>query len=373
MAFFQASDTVTILSELLPEIRKCCCDRAAFERLLQLLLEMLPPDRHPEIQALFAAANASPESTDYADAIKVQNQPPDPATADLALGKGDVDPAPSFQSERLMTLGQLMAGTAHEINNPVSFVYGNIVHLQQYIQDLTNILEQYRQRLKLIDPDRSEELKILEQEMDLDFLLEDLPKTTASMRLGLERVRTIVNSLKNFSRADDHQPRSFNLNDSLTSSLLILHHRLKMRSDGIAIQVIENYANLPPVECFIGQINQVFINILGNAIDALEDYQLGVSFQPTITLTTTVHESGDRVIIAIADNGPGIPSAIQTQLFDRFFTTKPPGKGTGLGLSIVQEIITQHHDGQVTCHSTAAGTTFEITLPIRHRLTTDQA
>lgn len=362
MAFSQASDTVTTWSDLLPEIRKCCCDRAAFERLLELLFEIVPPDHHSAIHALVVEAKSN------INHLEIQ---PDQSAAEAPWVECDRDQ--DLQSERLMTLGQLMAGTAHEINNPVSFVYGNLVHLQQYIQDLTRILEHYRQELKLMDPNRSTHLKTLEQEMDLDFLLEDLPKTTSSMRLGLERVRTIVNSLKNFSRADDHQPRSFNLNDSLTSSLLILHHRLKIRSDGITIQVIENYANLPPVECFIGQINQVFINILGNAIDALEDYQLGASFQPTITLTTTVHESGDRVIIAIADNGPGIPSAIQAQLFDRFFTTKPPGKGTGLGLSIVQEIITQHHDGQVTCHSTAAGTTFEITLPIRHRLTTDQA
>lgn len=163
-----------------------------------------------------------------------------------------------FQSERLITLGQLMAGTAHEINNPVSFAYGNLVHLQQYIRDLTHIFEQYRQQLQSLDPDRIAELKMIEQEVDLDFLLEDLPKTTASMKLGLERVRTIVSSLKNFSRTDGKEPQACDLNESLTSSLLILHHRLKMRSDGVPIQITENYATLPPVECFIGQINQVF-------------------------------------------------------------------------------------------------------------------
>ncbi|TAD80562.1 MAG: sensor histidine kinase [Oscillatoriales cyanobacterium] len=378
MAFLQASDTAITPSELLPELRKCCCDHAAFERLLKLLLVMLPPDHDPEFHAVLIEAISGAESAAYSDiadtpdrvdAINTKNLPSEQVVASAALGKGN--PNQSLQSERLMTLGQLMAGTAHEINNPVSFVYGNLVHLQQYIQDLINILEQYRQQLKSIDSDRSAKLQILEQEMDLEFLLEDLPKTAASMRLGLERVRTIVNSLKNFSRTDDHQPKMFNLNDSLTSSLLILHHRLKMRSDGITIQVIENYANLPPVECFIGQINQVFINILGNAIDALEEYQLGTAFQPTITLKTVVHDSGDRVVISIADNGPGIPETIQAQLFDRFFTTKPLGKGTGLGLSIVQEIITQNHDGQVICHSTAAGTTFEISLPLRHRLMVD--
>jgi signal transduction histidine kinase len=402
---------VIISPELLLEIRSCCCDQAAFERLLGLLTEILSASELPALDRAstpstdraFAdhpllnssengflgtvsmatpSSNTSPGNSAFGNQElgdqPVSNTPClDPTlTNDSCSAKiGQQFAAPDahssdqrFQSERLMTLGQLMADTAHEINNPVSFAYGNLVHLQQYIRDLTHVFEQYRQQLQSLDPDRIAELKMIEQEVDLDFLLEDLPKTTASMKLGLERVRTILSSLKNFSRTDGKEPQACDLNESLTSSLLILHHRLKIRSDGVPIQITENYATLPPVECFIGQINQVFINIIGNAIDALEDYRIGEAFHPRIDVTTALNSTGDRVVISIVDNGPGIPETIQAQLFDRFFTTKPPGKGTGLGLAIVQEIITQNHRGEVICRSSSAGTTFEIQLPIRQKL-----
>ena len=327
---------MSIPPELLAEIYDCCRDQSSFERLTDLI---------------FAILNPSKISDDLTR--------PAPQESDGSLSH-------SLQTERLITLGQLIAGTAHEINNPVSFVYGNIVHLQQYTTDLTMLIGEYRQQLQMVHPDVAKTIQSLEQDIDLDFVLDDLPKTLTSMKMGVERIRSIVGALKNFSRTDMAVPSPCQLQDGLTNALLILQHRTHSRADGKVIQIIENYESIPFIECYYGQINQVFINLIGNAIDALENYQLGESFQPVIVITTALHPGGDRVVISIQDNGPGIPEAIQPQLFDRFFTTKPPGKGTGLGLAIVQEIVTQNHQGEVLCQSSSEGTTFQIVLPIKH-------
>lgn len=329
---------MSIPPELLAEIYSCCRDQESFERLTNLIFDLLNPS-------------------------KISDDLTRP-TSQIVDGSSSY----SLQTERLITLGQLIASTAHEINNPVSFVYGNIVHLQQYAVDLTMLIHEYRQQLQLSHPNLTPWMENLEHEIDLDFVLEDLPKTLTSMRMGLERIRNLVGALKNFSRTDMAVPSPCQLQDTLANSLVILQPRTHARADGKVIQLIENYEAIPLVECFAGQMNQVFINLIGNAIDALESHQLGEAFQPVIVITTALHPEGDRVMITIQDNGPGIPDAVQPQLFNRFFTTKPPGKGTGLGLSIVQDIITQNHRGEIRCQSSPEGTIFEIVLPIQHHL-----
>lgn len=329
---------MSIPPELLSEIYSCCRDQESFERLSGLIFDLLNRSK-PENGLIQAASKSSEQHSPH-----------------------------SLQTERLITLGQLIASTAHEINNPVSFVYGNIVHLQQYTADLTTLIHAYRQQLQLHNPGLKQRMDDLEHDVDLDFMLEDLPKTLTSMKMGLERIRNLVGALKNFSRTDVAIPSPCQLQDALVNSLVILQPRTRSRTDGKVIQMIENYEAIPPVECFGGQINQVFINLIGNAIDALENHQLGEAFQPTIVITASLHPKGDRVLVTIQDNGPGIPDSIRPQLFNRFFTTKPPGKGTGLGLSIVQDIITQNHRGEIQYQSSPKGTTFKIVLPIKHHL-----
>lgn len=285
-----------------------------------------------------------------------------------------------IHTEKMSSLGQLVAGVAHEINNPVSFIYGNLDHVGAYTQDLLQLIKLYQQRLPLKDAT----LQQYQDTIDLDFLLEDLPKTLSSMKLGTERIRQIVLSLRNFSRFDQAEIKAVDIHEGIDSTLLILQHRLKAQSHQPEIRVSKIYGQLPLIECYPGQLNQVLMNILSNAIDALEtclesdtdsysatpspatthaETSVATTWQPEIWIYTEVIDQ-QQIKIRIVDNGTGIPESARSRLFDPFFTTKSVGKGTGLGLSISYQIIVEKHGGKLECQSELGqGTEFSITIP----------
>jgi GAF domain-containing protein len=269
-----------------------------------------------------------------------------------------------IQTEKMSSLGQLVAGVAHEINNPVNFIYGNINHVSEYAQDLLGILDLYLQNC----PNPNPAIRDRAEEIDLEFLTEDLPKTLSSMKVGVDRIRQIVLGLRNFSRLDQAEKKPVNIHEGIDSTLLILQHRLKAKPESPAIKLVKEYADLPLVECYAGPLNQVFMNVLSNAIDALEDYPESTSESNQITIYTAVGEIEDNiksVVIRISDNGPGIPEDLKARICDPFFTTKPVGKGTGLGLSISYQIIVDKHNGVFKCDSQPGlGTEFWIEIPI---------
>ncbi|WP_392530706.1 GAF domain-containing protein [Nostoc sp. C117] len=272
-----------------------------------------------------------------------------------------------IQTEKMSSLGQLVAGVAHEINNPVNFIYGNINHVSEYAQDLLGILDLYLQNC----PNPNPEIRDRAEEIDLEFLTEDLPKTLSSMKIGIDRIRQIVLGLRNFSRLDQAEKKPVNIHEGIDSTLLILQHRLKAKPESPAIKLVKEYTELPLVECYAGPLNQVFMNVLSNAIDALEDYHESKSkfHSNQITIRTAVGKIEGNiksVIIRIADNGPGIPEDLKARICDPFFTTKPVGKGTGLGLSISYQIIVDKHGGVFKCDSQPGlGTEFWIEIPIK--------
>jgi signal transduction histidine kinase/L-asparagine transporter-like permease len=279
------------------------------------------------------------------------------------------------QQEKMSSLGQLVAGVAHEINNPVNFIHGNVEFATDYIQDLLELLHLYETHY----PQPQPEIQRRMQEVDVEFLQQDLTKILTSMRLGTDRIRQIVLSLRNFSRTDEATVKAVDIHEGIESTLLILQHRLKAKSKHPVINIVRDYGQLPQVECYPGQLNQVFMNILANAIEAIEEqFEQPVltalssvqKSQPTITIRTSILKS-EWIQIAIADNGPGIPEAVQNRIFDPFFTTKPIGKGTGMGMSISYQIITEKHQGKLICDSfSGQGTEFTIQLPIKQRIST---
>ncbi|NJN22178.1 MAG: HAMP domain-containing histidine kinase [Leptolyngbya sp. RL_3_1] len=270
------------------------------------------------------------------------------------------------QSERLSSLGQLVAGVAHEINNPTNFIHGNLVHFKDYTQTLLGLLQLYRTHYP--DPDAAVQLAV--EEADVDFLAADLPKMLASMQIGTDRIRQIVLSLRNFSRLDEATVKAVDIHAGIDSTLMILEHQLKAQPHRPSIQVSKRYGDLPKVECYAGQLNQVFMNILANAIDAIDEVsKLHASEHRNhpgrITIETQQSDPG-WVTVAIADTGKGMAASAQQRLFDPFFTTKPVGKGTGLGLSISHQIITETHRGTLTIDSELGqGTTMRIYIPVR--------
>ena len=267
-----------------------------------------------------------------------------------------------IQTEKMSSLGELVAGVAHEINNPVNFIYGNLNHVSEYARDLLALVKTYQ----ACYPNPCPEVAEQSDEIDIDFLIEDLPKTLTSMKVGADRIRQIVLSLRNFSRLDQAEMKPVNLHEGLDSTLLILQHRLKAKSDHYDIQIVRDYGDLPIVECYAGQLNQVFMNVLSNAIDALEEH-IETQSAPTISIQTERLEN-DHVVVCISDNGPGIPEDVKDRVFDTFFTTKPIGKGTGMGLSISREIIVEKHDGVFKCYSQPGrGTEFWIEIPIHSK------
>ncbi|MDX2212931.1 MAG: ATP-binding protein [Oculatellaceae cyanobacterium bins.114] len=275
-----------------------------------------------------------------------------------------------IQSEKMSSLGQLIAGIAHEINNPVNFIYGNLAHANQYIQELLELIELYQ----LHYPRSPQDIQDKTEFIDLEFIRDDLPKLLASIQVGAQRIREIVKSLRIFSRLDEAEVKGVDIHESIDSALMILQNRFKPRPHFPGIQVVKDYGRLPPVECYAGQLNQVFMNILSNAIDALEEFHLKnthphFDHPATITINTRLtqdQEGIEQIMICIEDNGPGISEAVQKRLFDPFFTTKPVGKGTGLGLAISYQIVTERHNGELHCHSIVGqGTKFLIQIPVR--------
>jgi len=268
-----------------------------------------------------------------------------------------------LQSEKMSALGQLVAGVAHEINNPVCFINGNLIHAEKYVQDLIAHLRLYQQEASQIDIENHAEA------IDLEYLLEDLPSLTNSMKQGTKRIQDISVSLRNFSRTDSTTKVKFDIHEGIDSTLLILKHRLKANSNQPEIKVIKEYGNLPLIECFPGQLNQVFMNLLANAIDAIEESNQHQSHEyknnySQITIRT--FSLNDVVKIQIQDSGMGIPEDVKPKIFEQLFTTKLIGKGTGLGLAISQQIIVEKHQGKIEVYSELGkGTEFIIIVPIQ--------
>ncbi len=270
------------------------------------------------------------------------------------------------QTEKMSSLGQLVAGVAHEINNPVNFICGNLSPARDYIQDLLVCLQRYRETF----PDIPPELEEFCDDIDIEFVAEDLPKVVNSMQVGADRIRQIVRSLRVFSRVDDTALKTVDLHEGIDSTIMILGNRLKAQHQRPAIQVKRRYGALPKIECYAGQVDQIFMNLLVNAIDALDEQMIAdppgnpPTWEPAITITTEAIGT-DWIRATVADNGPGIPEAVRDRLFEAFFTTKPVGKGTGMGLSISYDIATTKHGGRLTCESAPGeGTRFLVELPV---------
>ncbi|RCJ36146.1 hybrid sensor histidine kinase/response regulator [Nostoc punctiforme NIES-2108] len=289
-----------------------------------------------------------------------------------------------IQNEKMVALGQLVAGLAHEINNPISFIYGNLQYAGQYVEDLVNIIEVYQQEY----PKPTPKVQQIAKNVDLNFIIKDLQSLIGAMYRGSDRIREIVLALQHFSRHDEAEMKRVNIHEDIENTLVMLQHRLREAADRPAIVVVKDYGNLPLVTCYASELNQVFMHLLNNAIDAIEDgvgngelgpysgdrEQWGVMNQsstsysllptPQIRIHTEVTDL-NLVKIAIADNGLGIEESLRSRLFDPFFTTKPVGKGSGLGLSISYQIIVQKHRGNISCNSSVGkGAEFVIEIPI---------
>ena len=273
-----------------------------------------------------------------------------------------------IQSEKMSSLGQLVAGVAHEINNPVGFIHGNISHAEDYMGDLMRLIDLYQQHY----PQPHPEILEARSGIELEFLKEDLYKLFRSMQVGTERIREIVKSLRTFSRLDEAEIKRVDLHDGIDSTLTILQTRLRAQDWRPPIRVIKDYTELPHIECYAGQLNQVFMNILSNAIDALEerdrDRTPGQMQENPSTICIQTRVVDQNAVIRMTDNGPGMSNATKARLFDPFFTTKPVGRGTGLGLSISYQIVTEKHRGHLRCTSRPGETTLIVEIPIQKKM-----
>lgn len=282
-----------------------------------------------------------------------------------------------IQSEKMSSLGQMVAGMAHEINNPLTFIDGNLGHAKFYIQNLLELIQLYQRYYPNPDPEIQKQIELI----DLEFVKQDLPKLLFSMKTGTKRIYQIVQDLRNFSRLDEAEMKKVDLHQGLNNTLQLLQHRLQANKNYSGIQVIKEYSDLPLVECYPRQLNQVFLNILTNAIDFLEESDTSIQSpvvngkkpdngqqttnNPTIRIRTEILEN-KRVQIKIIDNGLGMTEAVRKKLFDPFFTTKAVGKGNGMGLAISYQIVVQKHHGQLWCVSTPGqGAEFIIEIPLR--------
>ncbi|KKD36615.1 GAF domain-containing sensor histidine kinase [Limnoraphis robusta] len=271
-----------------------------------------------------------------------------------------------IQTEKMSSLGQLVAGVAHEINNPVNFIHGNLSPISEYAENLLTLISLYQKHCCQVDP----EIVKYTEDVDIDFVAEDLPKILDSMTIGVDRIRQIVRSLQNFSRLDQSEVKAVNIHEGIESTLMILQHRLKASGDLTEIKVVKEYGDLPLIECYPGQLNQVFMNLLSNAIDAVRDkkkqkYIQNQQAAEGMIRICTERLMNERVIIRIIDNGIGMSEAVKNRIFDSFFTTKALGKGTGLGLSISYQVVAEQHKGELKCHSTVGeGTEFCIEIPV---------
>ncbi|MEG4341873.1 PAS domain S-box protein [Microcoleus sp. A003_D6] len=290
---------------------------------------------------------------------------------ETAINKLRTTQAQLVQNEKMVSLGQLVAGVAHEINNPVSFIHGNLIPARTYSLDLLELIKVYQHYCPEVPAQVLDKI----DEIDLDYIAEDFPKLFSSMQVGTERIIEIVKSLRNFSRLDESAGKSVNIHEGIDSTLMILQNRLKSHSSRPGIQVVKDYQLLPQVECFPGELNQVFMNILINAIDALEERDKQRSIEecdrhPSTIAIRSYQAAAGFAAVSIADNGWGIPEPVRSRLFDPFFTTKPVGKGTGLGLSISHSIVVDRHGGRLSCISTPGeGAEFLIEIPVRSNLT----
>ena len=271
-----------------------------------------------------------------------------------------------IQTEKMSSLGQLVAGVAHEINNPVNFIHGNLNYIDEYTCGLLELVELYQASSVELLPDIQDKL----EELDLAFLSADIPKILQSMRMGTERIRDIVLSLRNFSRLDEAELKKVDIHEGIDSTLTILQNRLRATSNRPEIQVVKNYEKLPLINCCAGQLNQVFMNIISNGLDAIEESDRQIcpkADRPKtgeIWITTEVVDR-EWIKIRVADNGIGISETIRSRLFDPFFTTKPVGQGTGLGLAVAHQIVVEKHGGAIEVNSrSGGGTEFAIALPI---------
>lgn len=275
-------------------------------------------------------------------------------------------PAQLLESEKMASLGKLLTGVAHEMHNPMNFIYGNLGYADRYTQDLMALLALYRNAY----PEPTAEIAEQTAKMDLDFVLEDLPKVQASMQMGADRLKEILQSLRLVSHAESSSEQSTDLEACLDSTLVILNHRVKGEGDRPMIQVEKTYGQLPAIMGNTGRLNQALLNLLSNAIDALETRWLdcqknGILFEPDLQIKTQFDQRDSVAIITIEDNGCGMSAETREKMLLPFFTTKAPEKGTGIGLAITQQIIVQEHQGELNCQSTIGqGTTFTVRLPI---------
>ncbi|HEY9829618.1 MAG TPA: response regulator [Stenomitos sp.] len=294
--------------------------------------------------------------------IKAQEKQLEAKTKQLELTLTDLQytQAQLIQTEKMLSLGRMVAGVAHEINNPVSFIYGNLTYTRQYFRDLMRFIKLYQQTF----PHPTPEIQQLAEEIDLDFLEEDWFKLTNSMQFGVERIQKIVQSLKSFSHLDEAELKAVDIHESINHTLTLLQHRLDAGENRGEIQVIKDYGQLPKISCYPSQLNQVFLHLISNAIDALEQVSTET---PIITIYTELkneNQDSAQAVIKITDNGVGMKQGVADKIFDPFFTTKPVGSGTGLGLSISHKIVVEKHKGKIRCVSAPGqGTELIVEIP----------